>query len=92
MYKGAKPLSREAAIKIINDLEIIMSYLLNLLQGILMTKDFKKVLNHLYMNINCRNYVGVFLIPSHFFTLFALWSFILQHNWKHLSKDFTLIR
>lgn len=86
-------LSRGVDIYIINSLETIMSCLPNLLQGILMTKEFKKVLTpSTYVHKNCRNFVWwVFFFPffPHFFTLFALWSFILQYIWKHLSKDIT---
>lgn len=57
-------------IYISNSLEI-MSYLPKLLQGILMTKEFKKVLiQSIYVYINCRNYVGSFFFFPHFITLF----------------------
>lgn len=52
-------------IYIINSIEIIMNYLPKLLQGILMTKEFKKFLiQSMYVYINCRNYLGFFFLPS----------------------------
>lgn len=62
-------LSRGVDIYIINSLETIMSCLPNLLQGILITKEFKKVLTpSTYVHKNCRNFVwwGFFSFFSSF--------------------------
>lgn len=70
-------LSRGVHSYIINCLEIIISYLPNLLQGILITKEFKEVLiQSVYVYINCRNYVvGFFSSPflhvTHFVVIYS---------------------
>lgn len=66
-----------------------MSSLPNLLQEILITREFRKVLiQSMYVYTNCGNYVGLPPTPPFLHIIYCVVIY-LHCNWKYLSNNFT---